>query len=94
LIYRVLIRPRALLDLRRLHDFLVAKSPRAALRAVEAIEQGIASLDQFPLRTPRLGSPETHELVVRFGRDGYVVRYRVRGDEVVITRIFHGRERR
>jgi plasmid stabilization system protein ParE len=66
----------------------------AAMRAVEALERAVASLDQFPLRTPRKGSPETHEMIVRFGRAGYVIRYRVRDDEVVITRIFHGREQR
>jgi hypothetical protein len=31
---------------------------------------------------------------VDFGRDGYVILYRVRADEVTVARIFHARERR
>ncbi|MGV2181681.1 type II toxin-antitoxin system RelE/ParE family toxin [Rhizobium rhizogenes] len=32
------------------------------------------------------------ELIVKFGRDGYVVLYRYIGDEVLIAAIRHGRE--
>jgi plasmid stabilization system protein ParE len=31
---------------------------------------------------------------MRFGRDGYVVRYRVDERTVIVTRIFHTREQR
>jgi hypothetical protein len=34
------------------------------------------------------------DLVVRFGRDGFVIRYRIWPDKVVVTRIFHGRQKR
>jgi hypothetical protein len=33
-------------------------------------------------------------LFVAFGRDGYVVRYRIVPGAIVVTRIFHVRERR
>ena len=29
---------------------------------------------------------------VRFGRDGFFVRYRIVGDELLVTRIFQGRQ--
>lgn len=81
-------------DLTRLAAFLGSKSRRASIEAVDQIWQGIESLHQFPLRTPIVLQPDIHQLVVRFGRDGYVVRYRVRQAEVVIMRIYHGKEQR
>jgi plasmid stabilization system protein ParE len=39
-------------------------------------------------------APDTRELRVRFGRYGYIVRYVLRDEVVVITRVFHGREDR
>lgn len=84
----------AQLDLARLQAFLAEKSTRAALRTVDALIEAVESLDQFPNR----GRPERgvgrRELVLRHGRDGYVIRYRVTPEAVIVTRIFHGRERR
>jgi plasmid stabilization system protein ParE len=34
------------------------------------------------------------DVAVRFGRDGFVIRYRVESDAVIIVRMFHGRQRR
>ncbi len=31
---------------------------------------------------------------IRFGHSGYVVRYKIEGDAVLITRIWHGKEAR
>ena len=57
------------------------------------LEHAIASLDELPERG-RPVAPDTRELDVKFGRGRYVVRYRVSESQVVVTRIFHGRERR
>jgi len=40
------------------------------------------------------GVPGGRELLVRFGRHGYVVQYRVEGEEVLVARVFHGLEDR
>lgn len=37
---------------------------------------------------------DVHEMFVPFGEAGYVIRYRVEADRVLVTRIFHTREDR
>ncbi len=38
--------------------------------------------------------PRLRELVVRFGRDAYIIQYRVDSESVVAARIFHSLEQR
>lgn len=93
---KVVVAPEALADLERLRKFLVEKNPRAAARAVETLTQAIDSLTQFPERGRLAALPKHRELVVPFGRSAYVVRYAFRRDDelVLVTRVWHGRERR
>lgn len=86
--------PGAQRDLARLGDFLVEQSDRAAIAAVEKIEAGIRSLREFSERGRRVREAPWRELIVRFGRDGYVIRNRVAAARVIVMRIFHARERR
>lgn len=79
-------------DLLRLADFLAHKSRRAALGATEAIISALDSLREFPERASPAPSAEHRVLPVKFGRDGYVILFRVRGEAVVVARIFHSRE--
>nr|WP_292152442.1 type II toxin-antitoxin system RelE/ParE family toxin [Brevundimonas sp.] len=88
-----MVTPVAQADLRRLGQFLVAKSPRAARRAVNLIEEALISLQEMPDRTP-IREDGIRELMVRFGAGGYVARYRVMADHVIVLRIFHMREDR
>ncbi len=53
----------------------------------------IQSLEAFPDRG-WLIARGVRELLAPFGRDGYVLRYRVGPTQVTVTRIFHGKERR
>jgi plasmid stabilization system protein ParE len=80
-------------DMERLAEFLGEKSERAAMEAVEAITSAVLSLAEFPERGVR-HSDRLRQLVVRWGRDGYVIRYQVYPQAVVISRIYHGRENR
>ena len=81
---------RARGDISRLIGFLVEREAGAARQAVAA------ALADFPDRgrpiSPTL--PTHREMPVKFGRYGYAIRYRVKPDEVFVTRIFHTRERR
>ncbi len=62
---------------------------------MRAIVERIGRLERFPLiAPPARGSETLRDLQIRFGRYGYVARYGVRGDRVIISRIFHGREDR
>ena len=91
---RVKWSPQSLVDLARLHDFLLSKSPEATKRAVKAIREGLKLL----ARHPEVGRPveempaEFREWVVEFGSGAYVAIYRYDGNEVVILAVRHGRE--
>lgn len=80
-------------DRERLAAFLTEHNPQAAMDALETIAAGLNSLSQHP----HLGhsvDDGLRELSIRFGASGYVVRYRVDPDAVVVARIFHMRENR
>ena len=77
----------------RLTAFLIESNPNAALRAVDAIVGGIATLGDHPLRG-RIEPDDLRELMIPFGQSGYVVRYRVHPEHIVIARVFHMREDR
>jgi plasmid stabilization system protein ParE len=85
---------RALLDVARLHRFLVPKSRDAAKRAVKAIRQGIKALGKHPEigRPVEEMSAQFREWVIEFGSGAYIALYHYDGDEVVILAIRHGRE--
>jgi len=80
-------------DIRFLRRWLAGRSPDAAKRATQTILAAIASLNTFPERG-RSVRGELRELIVPFGSAGYVVRYGVLTDRVVIARVFHSLERR
>lgn len=53
----------------------------------------MGSLSEYPLRGRPI-NPSLRELTVRFGRDGYIIRYEVSESEVMVTRIWHSLEDR
>ena len=80
-------------DLARLHDFLAPLNPEAAIAAVREL---LAGVEQLPFN-PRLGRSldiyrprDVRRLVVGL----YEIRYEVRDDDIIIVRLFHGREDR
>jgi len=87
--------PEALDDLKRLYAFIEPHSPSAAARAINTLIASAESLQEFPEK----GKPwdlETNfrELPVRFGARGYVIRYRLFEDQVIIVRVWHSLEDR
>ncbi|MGA7110657.1 MAG: type II toxin-antitoxin system RelE/ParE family toxin [Terracidiphilus sp.] len=84
----------ALREVTRLHDFLETKSCSAAMRAIQAIHQGIQILADHPEvgRPVEDMSPEFREWMIEFGEGAYVVLYRFDGKQVVLLAIRHGRE--
>jgi len=91
---RLIWSPHALRDVQRLHRFLAEKNKDAAKRAVKAIRQSIGVLAQHPgIGRPIEDLPEEfREWVIDFGDSGYVARYRLDGDDVVILAVRHQRE--
>jgi plasmid stabilization system protein ParE len=91
----ILLSPDAVEDVERLRTFLDQKNPDAARRALASIWMAIDRLQEFP----GLGMPtedaDIRQMVVRFGSSGYIVRYAaLPGDEILVIRIWHGREAR
>ncbi|HEY5127061.1 MAG TPA: type II toxin-antitoxin system RelE/ParE family toxin [Bradyrhizobium sp.] len=92
----ILLSPDAVEDVERLRSFLDQNNPDAARRALASIWTAIERLQEFP----ELGMPtedaEIRQIVVRFGSSGYIVRYAALpgDDDILITRIWHGREAR
>ncbi len=84
----------ALLDVARLHAFLVPKSSEAARRAVKAIRQGVKALSRHPQsgRPVEESPPEFREWVIEFGHGAYVALYHYDGKQIVMLAVRHGRE--
>jgi plasmid stabilization system protein ParE len=84
----------ALSDLARLHDFLAARNPDAARRAIVAIRQGVKDLCAHPEigRPIEDMLPEYREWVIEFGHGGYVALYHFDGRRIVMLAVRHGRE--
>ena len=84
---------QSLADRDRLFEFLTESSLAAAERAMSVLSQAFQDISAF-LRIGRPGPHGYRKLIVRFGKAGYEIRYRLYPDRAVITRIFHTREDR
>lgn len=85
----------ALVDLDNQYQFLKINSPETAAHALQAIVNAGKSLAQTPQRgTPVADTPGLRKLQVRFGKFGYVIRYAIVEREVLILRVYHGRQSR
>ncbi len=78
-------------DALAIFDYVVARNPRAALRLIDEIDDGVRGLVAYP-RIGRPGRrPDTRELVI--SGTPYVVAYRLKGSEIQILRVLHGARR-
>ena len=92
---RLIWSAESLRDLSRLRRFLDEKNPRAAARAVQAIRRALNDLLIHPMigRPVEIPGESVRELVIPFGSSGgYVARYSIEKDAVVIASVRHGRE--
>ena len=91
---RLIWSPQALLDVQRLYRFLAIKNTEAAQRAVQALRQSVRVLGQQPgIGRPIEDMPvEFREWVIDFGDSGYVARYRVDAEAIVILAVRHQKE--
>jgi plasmid stabilization system protein ParE len=79
--------------LERLADFLINDAPQAAVTAIEVVRDGIEILQRHPF----IGRPceeDLRELLISYGRSGYVAlySYEQRQDVVLVLAIRHQRE--
>ncbi|MCW0000340.1 type II toxin-antitoxin system RelE/ParE family toxin [Pararhizobium sp. YC-54] len=93
--YKIRYTAEALGDFDRLSNYLVAIDVSLAERAYEAIQQAITLLETFPFscRKASAENPLLRELIVPFGATGYVVLFRIDGNETVtVAAVRHQRE--
>ena len=92
---KVVWSPTASRDIERHYNFLLAQSNNTATKAVQKIVQTGDSLAKNPYRgTVVRSSVGLRKLLVSFGKYGYAIHYTVIEEDVVILRIYHGRENR
>ena len=91
---RLIWSQQALLDIQRFYRFLASNNQAAAKRAVTSIRQGVKVLSL----QPALGRPvedmdvEFRDWVIDFGDSGYVARYRLDAQHIIILAVRHQKE--
>jgi len=90
---RVVYSKNALDNLERSFQFLADNAPDAAVAAAGAISSAIDMLEHHPM-IGRIVEGQLRELVISFGRTGYVALYRFSPvhDQVLVLAIRHQRE--
>lgn len=88
--------PEANSDARRIRNYLRAKNPLAAKRAIATIWSALQALEQIPALGRPTEKPNIRQIVVPFGRSAYIVRCRVLSGSgtIFVIRIWHSREAR
>ncbi|MEQ1790411.1 MAG: type II toxin-antitoxin system RelE/ParE family toxin [Rickettsiales bacterium] len=85
----------ALEDTERLFSFLRDKNSQAAINLAQALQGGTKLLADFPeVGRPMDDNTKRRELFIPFGQNGYVLRYILDLEFVVIIRVWHCRENR
>ena len=94
--FRALLSAQADDDFDRLYDFVLERGDWGdAERAIQTIEAGLESLENFPYAYRKAGDghdPFLRELLIGFGGSGYVVLYGIASDTVTIAAVRHQRE--
>lgn len=80
-------------SLSALITWLAERSPAAARKATMSLVNSIDRLNDFA-ELAAGGDDGRRELTVRFGRDGFIVRYRIEGPDITVEDILHGRQDR
>lgn len=78
-----------------LFNFLAAHDLRTAERAREAIEEAYAFIETMPFACKKAegNSPFLREIIISFGRSGYVALFEIESNEVITLLAFrHQRE--
>lgn len=85
--------PGAILDLQRLREFLRPLDKEAALKAILAIKGSVKLLSQHQhIGKPVEDMPDYRDIIIPFGSAGYVLRYRIQTDAILIVAVKHTKE--
>lgn len=83
--FRVPFTQEAKADIERLYDFLAAQDVRAAEKALHSIDNAWSLLEQFPFSCRKAddSNPFLRELIIGFGKSGYVALFEIDNNETV-----------
>lgn len=89
---------KAVADLARVREFIRVNNPAAAERAGRRISKAVHTISAHP----SIGRPVLdiewnvafRDVFIPFAQGGYWLRYAVTDDEIIIVRVWHGREDR
>ena len=84
--------PEAIHDLDRLREFIEIKNPVASQRVAKELLLGIDKLKVFPKMGVRVLRAPQPELVRDLFIGNYTVRYLIAKEELIILRLWHGKE--
>ncbi len=87
----------ALHDLERLHDFIAEENPASANRIARELLDGIRGLRRFPRMGMRVSTAPGQlapDEIRDWFTEGYIVRYLILDDKIVVLRVWHGKEER
>lgn len=88
---KLLFTQTATRDLMRLHDFIAKENPSAAKRYSQQLIKQINSLLEQPQQGKALqAEPSVRQLIAR----DYIVRYQQKNSNLIILKIWHGKELR
>ena len=91
---RLVWSPAARHDLIRLREFIEPHNSHAARRSSEKIRKATKLILDNPAIGTRIEGREDHEFFTVFGQGGYILRYQIIGQKIVILKIWHTREER
>jgi len=91
---RLIWTPRARTGLEQAYLFLADKDEDAAIKVLDALDQGALTLEDFPHAGRPAGDlePEHRELLIPFGGSGYILLYRIENSYVYILAVKHQKE--
>ena len=84
--------PEAIHDLDRLREFIEIRNPVAAQRVAKELLLGIDKLKVFPKMGVQVLRAPQPELVRDLFIGNYTVRYLIAKEELIILRLWHGKE--
>jgi len=84
--------PEAIADLSRLREFIEIKNPVAAQRVANELLIGIDKLKVFPKMGIQASRAPQPELIRDLFVGNYTIRYLIKDGEIIVLRLWHGKE--
>ena len=79
-------------DIIRLREFIEPHNKESAKLAADTLKKAAAMLLDYPLIGKPTENGKERELPISFGKRGYVMRYKIHHNIIVILRIWHSLE--